>query len=891
MGEDLFSREFLREYEIVEELGFGGTARVFRARHLKLDRHVAIKLLSPLAFSEEDSRRRFDEESRLSSQLKHRNVVALLGTGTDSGRPYLVFEFVEGKTLRSVLMEQRRLSVPHTLRIAHDVASGLAAAHERKIIHRDLKPENVLIDGDGVAKITDFGLARGERPDNASLTLAGIFVGTPGYVPPEVILGQPATEAADVFSVGILIYEMLTGGLPFTGVVDSRLLHRYCREEFPTVAAAGVAAPEPVERLVALLLARDLRVRPSAAGRVAEMIQAVREEAPLPIGPGKAPATRLVSKPQGRPVERTRAIATGPGSAVAHRPAQQGRRDGRAGRRRLDTSTVVAAAGAVFVAVVLAFVLRPGRTPAVDPRLAGEPKISVGLTSARIRFQTDLEIPTRLWVWADDQGATRASLCRPAGTGSDPPRRDHDLVLSRLAPGTRYLFRVGFPKDRRSQDSYAFRLCGHASELVASPQVRFVVPDTLELSCENLSGLTAGIELAGAGAAPAIRWDSRPGPKPVGLSTTIYRAHPLTTARVRFAELDPDDAIPVASLGGYDTLRQVFIERMSQRENRDLSALTSRLTQLPQRDPELRRHLRPLGRRLVDGLDAKKKRELEIEAYRFLDVWFRDVLKLDRKTLASVVPLWLADPALSQDERHQVYQRVAWLNDIDGAGEMIVGRPLLDVESWAEPYVRFTRDRPIPTGGFRPLLGLKGTAAKVVRSYYLALCTRKPQVDPEGLLDAMNDMRVKRIGPIRRCCEEMALEEPQDSQDPLEPTRPWYDLGRLEPPLTGPFDVHLRCSNLEPHFRLWMRFGKNRLLCFRQPLARAKAFVSSSTDPDRSVIERESTTITAHLPRGFLTGADLDIAVRIDNFPVDGRRTDLAYHVFWFLDLAILPTS
>ncbi|MBI4864674.1 MAG: serine/threonine protein kinase, partial [Candidatus Riflebacteria bacterium] len=284
MDEPVFTPEFTREYEIICPVGSGGMARVYKARQRSLERIVAVKVLSPLAFTEEDSRARFDLERKLSSQIKHDNIVALLSFGDLAGTPYLVFEFIDGMSLRELLNRRNRLPVQQALRIARDIAAGLAAAHAVKIVHRDLKPDNVLMDIKGVAKISDFGLARSIRPNKQSqLTKEGIILGTPGYLAPEVIRGEPATPGSDMFAMGVLLYEMITGSLPHAGSSDRELLMRYVREEIRPLSASGVEVPEALEQLTALLLKRDPAARPGSATRVGQALRQIQEDPSRPL--------------------------------------------------------------------------------------------------------------------------------------------------------------------------------------------------------------------------------------------------------------------------------------------------------------------------------------------------------------------------------------------------------------------------------------------------------------------------------------------------------------------------------------------------------------------------------------------------------------------------------
>src|SRR5262249_53284935 len=203
-------------YEILAPLGAGGMGEVYRARDPRLGREVAIKVL-PASYSEDPGRlHRFEQEARAAGALSHPNVLAVHDVGTHADAPYVVFELLEGETLRQ-RMRGTALSVKKASDYAAQIAHGLAAAHERGILHRDLKPENLLVTDDGRVKILDFGLAKLARPDSSrdetstdsTVTGPNMMLGTPGYMAPEQVEGLPADARSDIFAFGAVLYEML----------------------------------------------------------------------------------------------------------------------------------------------------------------------------------------------------------------------------------------------------------------------------------------------------------------------------------------------------------------------------------------------------------------------------------------------------------------------------------------------------------------------------------------------------------------------------------------------------------------------------------------------------------------------------------------------------------
>ncbi len=202
-------------YRLEARIGAGGMSTVYRALDETLERPVAIKLMNREVASDSDQLERFRREARAVAQLSHPHIVGVIDAGEDESRPYIVFEYVEGETLKERIRRQGRLPVPEAVAYAIEIARALGAAHARHIVHRDVKPQNVLIDEEGSAKVTDFGIAR--TLDEEGLTADGRVLGTTDYVSPEQALGHRVTGQSDLYSLGIVLYEMLTGEVPVPG--------------------------------------------------------------------------------------------------------------------------------------------------------------------------------------------------------------------------------------------------------------------------------------------------------------------------------------------------------------------------------------------------------------------------------------------------------------------------------------------------------------------------------------------------------------------------------------------------------------------------------------------------------------------------------------------------
>ncbi len=220
-------------YRLEARIGAGGMSTVYRALDETLERRVAIKLLNREVSSHSDELERFRREARAVAQLSHPHIVAVIDAGEDDGRPYIVFECVEGETLKERIRRLGRLPVPEAVAYAIEIARALGAAHARHIVHRDVKPQNVLIDEEGSAKVTDFGIAR--TLDEDGLTADGRVIGTTDYVAPEQALGQPVTGQSDLYSLGIVLYEMLTGEVPFKGESQVAVAMKHVREPLPDI--------------------------------------------------------------------------------------------------------------------------------------------------------------------------------------------------------------------------------------------------------------------------------------------------------------------------------------------------------------------------------------------------------------------------------------------------------------------------------------------------------------------------------------------------------------------------------------------------------------------------------------------------------------------------------
>src|ERR1700754_4925375 len=235
-------------YRLEARIGAGGMSTVYRATNETLERQVAIKLMNREIASDSDQLERFRREARAVAQLSHPHIVGVIDAGEDAGRPYIVFEYVEGETLKERIRRLGELPIAEAVAYAIEIARALGVAHERGIVHRDVKPQNVLVDEEGSAKVTDFGIAR--TLDEDGLTQDGRVLGTTDYVSPEQALGHPVSGQSDLYSLGVVLFEMLTGTVPFRGENQVAVAMKHVREQLPDVQ---LRRPEVSSALAAVL--------------------------------------------------------------------------------------------------------------------------------------------------------------------------------------------------------------------------------------------------------------------------------------------------------------------------------------------------------------------------------------------------------------------------------------------------------------------------------------------------------------------------------------------------------------------------------------------------------------------------------------------------------------
>jgi serine/threonine-protein kinase len=293
-GEALVPGAVLDRFVVRRLLGRGGMGVVYEARDERLGRDVAIKLLDARHVGRPERRKRFAREARAAAAVTHPNVARVLEVGDGDAGTYLVFELVPGPTLRALLAEGP-LPVARCAEIGAALAGALAAAHEAGVVHRDLKPENVIVEGGVTPKILDFGLAKVSVPEGSGsgsdvVTVEGHVLGSPGYMSPEQALGKPCGPASDVFSLGVVLFELATGKRPFSGTTAMEAIVSTTRDAAPDACALRPEVPRAFSELVASCLAKEPDARPSARELEARL------SAPLPHGAAEGEAEPAVAR-------------------------------------------------------------------------------------------------------------------------------------------------------------------------------------------------------------------------------------------------------------------------------------------------------------------------------------------------------------------------------------------------------------------------------------------------------------------------------------------------------------------------------------------------------------------------------------------------------------------
>ncbi|MDQ4024935.1 MAG: Stk1 family PASTA domain-containing Ser/Thr kinase, partial [Actinomycetota bacterium] len=269
------NRTYGGRYAVLEPIGSGGMAEVYRARDELLGRDVAVKVLSDRLSRDKSFVERFRREAQSAANLNHPNVVSLYDYGADDGAYYIVMEYIEGKSLGDMVAESGALLPERAAEIAADVAAALERAHSSGLVHRDIKPTNIMVTRSGQTKVTDFGIARalGQSSEQTQMTQTGMVIGTAAYLSPEQAQGNPVDARSDVYSLGCVLYEMLTGRPPFAGDTPLAIAYKHVREDAAAPSTVNPDVPQALDAITLKALAKNPENRYSSAHEMREDLQ------------------------------------------------------------------------------------------------------------------------------------------------------------------------------------------------------------------------------------------------------------------------------------------------------------------------------------------------------------------------------------------------------------------------------------------------------------------------------------------------------------------------------------------------------------------------------------------------------------------------------------------
>jgi serine/threonine-protein kinase len=372
LSDPMVGRLLEGRYAVESFIAHGGMATVYLATDTRLERRVAVKVMHAHLSDDPDTVARFEREARAAARLSSPEIVAIYDQGNESGRAFLVMEYVPGVNLRNLIRDRGRLSAAEALAVMDHVVSALATAHAAGLVHRDVKPENVLVTADGRVKLADFGLARAIAGSTVTTT-GSVLLGTAAYLAPEQYLQGTADARSDVYSAGVLLFELLTGSPPFSARNATALLNRHANEDVPAPSSQASDIPRQVDALVTWATSRDPQQRPDDAGELHTSLIEVRDKLglhgavpPLPIAMTAAIAAHTRSQPRAGQTDVTRVVGgvvppSGTGTAAVP-------------RRRRRRGPIIAALVAVVVALaaVGGWWLAEGRYTKVPGGLIGE---------------------------------------------------------------------------------------------------------------------------------------------------------------------------------------------------------------------------------------------------------------------------------------------------------------------------------------------------------------------------------------------------------------------------------------------------------------------------------------------------------------------------------------
>ncbi len=541
------SRPRIGRYLITGRIGHGGMGMVYRGLDEALEREVAVKTLTAEGTLDSDSRRRFEVEAKAAARLQHPNIVTVYELGEDRGLPFIAMEMLPGADLEAVLRSREDLPLAEKLDIVAQICRGLAYAHERGIVHRDIKPSNVRLLEDGTAKIMDFGIA---KLGSTHLTKTGMMVGTVHYMSPEQVRGKPLDGRSDVFSVGVILYELLAGERPFRGEGATQVLYKIVNEDPPPpdLTALGDLGPQLLS-ILSRALAKDRDARYPGASALADDVAGVLENAQKALGPapglaveGLAAARRTLREGHGdEAVTRLRGlVAAHPGFLEARRTLRTAVREQ---KRRHEPAAAAPEAYPELEATFQAAPTRRDAHPATQPGTDLLPTLTArGAATPRAPLPA-VPAPAvgRGWLWGAAGLAVVAAIAAVVLLRGSGPKAPADVRLAvRSQPiGASILVdgrdtgvvtngELVLPAPAPAQVMLTFRKAGHRDE---TRRVTFPRPagETVSVTLQSEAPLLP-VRTRPAGASVSVDGERVAGVTPLDLSLEPGRAHRIALA-------------------------------------------------------------------------------------------------------------------------------------------------------------------------------------------------------------------------------------------------------------------------------------------------------------------------------------------------------------------------
>ena len=430
-------------YQLLKQLASGGMATIYEALDTRLDRKVAVKIMHPHLAEDENFISRFIREAKAAAALTHPNIVAVQDQGwNQSGVPavFLVMELVEGHTLREYLFEQGSLSVPEVIRFLTSVLSALAAAHKIGIVHRDIKPENILISGSGRVKVADFGLAGGELIGNSLTVESSIVMGSVSYLSPEQIQRGVADSRSDVYAVGILAYELLTGEKPFAGESPIQIAYKHVHDRVPPPSTLKPGIPEQLDQLIVRATSINPDERPRDAQVFLDELLSVQQELSpsrpqmslgldIPATPirEKSRPTKRVSPTQSETTPSTSGTVSGMTPPPIEPTKSKARKNSRKPSKRIQRNRRIAGLVVVVLLVGIWYLLSGPGNRLVVPSVVGSTVTQARADLSKLGLKANIAEK----VFSEDLAPGIVISSRPGGGGRVNEGGTVDLIVSK----------------------------------------------------------------------------------------------------------------------------------------------------------------------------------------------------------------------------------------------------------------------------------------------------------------------------------------------------------------------------------------------------------------------------------------------------------------------------